>query len=139
MKTVQNQRLWYHLLPGYIFSVIPQPHFISNLSSVSLFSEPSFSLALPSLGAVTRLFCIYITYWGDIWSSTRSEKRKTEWFATMCGILAVFGCVDSSQAKRSRIIELSRRWFSCSFFGFWFFFCCLCSMSLYKCFNRELR
>ncbi|KAI3952333.1 hypothetical protein MKX01_005200 [Papaver californicum] len=27
----------------------------------------------------------------------------------MCGILAVFGCVDSSQAKRSRIIELSRR------------------------------
>ncbi|KAE8706854.1 Asparagine synthetase 3 [Hibiscus syriacus] len=28
---------------------------------------------------------------------------------TMCGILAVFGCVDNSQAKRSRIIELSRR------------------------------
>ncbi|CAI0473662.1 unnamed protein product [Linum tenue] len=27
----------------------------------------------------------------------------------MCGILAVFGCVDNSQAKRSRIIELSRR------------------------------
>ncbi|KAK2980258.1 hypothetical protein RJ640_008926 [Escallonia rubra] len=27
----------------------------------------------------------------------------------MCGILAVFGCIDSSQAKRSRIIELSRR------------------------------
>ncbi|CAH2073284.1 unnamed protein product, partial [Thlaspi arvense] len=29
--------------------------------------------------------------------------------ATMCGILAVLGCVDNSQAKRSRIIELSRR------------------------------
>lgn len=29
--------------------------------------------------------------------------------AAMCGILAVFGCVDNSQAKRSRIIELSRR------------------------------
>ncbi|KAK7379472.1 hypothetical protein VNO80_04933 [Phaseolus coccineus] len=29
--------------------------------------------------------------------------------AAMCGILAVFGCVDSSQAKRARIIELSRR------------------------------
>ncbi|KAG9158334.1 hypothetical protein Leryth_000453, partial [Lithospermum erythrorhizon] len=28
---------------------------------------------------------------------------------SMCGILAVFGCVDSSQAKRARIIELSRR------------------------------
>ncbi|KAF1892517.1 hypothetical protein Lal_00010983 [Lupinus albus] len=27
----------------------------------------------------------------------------------MCGILAVLGCVDNSQAKRSRIIELSRR------------------------------
>ncbi|GMY11355.1 asparagine synthetase [glutamine-hydrolyzing] 3 [Fagus crenata] len=27
----------------------------------------------------------------------------------MCGILAVFGCIDNSQAKRSRIIELSRR------------------------------
>ncbi|KAB1210253.1 Asparagine synthetase [glutamine-hydrolyzing] 3 [Morella rubra] len=27
----------------------------------------------------------------------------------MCGILAVFGCTDNSQAKRSRIIELSRR------------------------------
>ncbi|OMO56080.1 hypothetical protein CCACVL1_26775 [Corchorus capsularis] len=27
----------------------------------------------------------------------------------MCGILAVFGCVDNSHAKRSRIIELSRR------------------------------
>lgn len=27
----------------------------------------------------------------------------------MCGILAVFGCVDCSQAKRARIIELSRR------------------------------
>ncbi|KAG7034197.1 Asparagine synthetase [glutamine-hydrolyzing] 3 [Cucurbita argyrosperma subsp. argyrosperma] len=27
----------------------------------------------------------------------------------MCGILAVLSCVDSSQAKRSRIIELSRR------------------------------
>ncbi|TXG60675.1 hypothetical protein EZV62_015248 [Acer yangbiense] len=27
----------------------------------------------------------------------------------MCGILAVFGCADNSQAKRSRIIELSRR------------------------------
>lgn len=27
----------------------------------------------------------------------------------MCGILAVFGCLDNSQAKRSRIIELSRR------------------------------
>ncbi|XP_019084731.1 PREDICTED: asparagine synthetase [glutamine-hydrolyzing] 2-like [Camelina sativa] len=28
---------------------------------------------------------------------------------TMCGILAVLGCIDSTQAKRSRIIELSRR------------------------------
>ncbi|XP_043719335.1 asparagine synthetase [glutamine-hydrolyzing] 2-like [Telopea speciosissima] len=27
----------------------------------------------------------------------------------MCGILAVFGCSDNSQAKRARIIELSRR------------------------------
>ncbi|XP_023003196.1 asparagine synthetase [glutamine-hydrolyzing] 2-like isoform X1 [Cucurbita maxima] len=27
----------------------------------------------------------------------------------MCGILAVFGCADNSQAKRARIIELSRR------------------------------
>ncbi|KAJ9670080.1 hypothetical protein PVL29_026562 [Vitis rotundifolia] len=27
----------------------------------------------------------------------------------MCGILAVLGCIDNSQAKRSRIIELSRR------------------------------
>ncbi|KAG6660966.1 asparagine synthetase [glutamine-hydrolyzing] 3-like [Carya illinoinensis] len=27
----------------------------------------------------------------------------------MCGILAVFGCAENSQAKRSRIIELSRR------------------------------
>lgn len=27
----------------------------------------------------------------------------------MCGILAVLGCVDHSQAKRARIIELSRR------------------------------
>ncbi|PSS36697.1 Asparagine synthetase [Actinidia chinensis var. chinensis] len=27
----------------------------------------------------------------------------------MCGILAVFGCVDNSRTKRSRIIELSRR------------------------------
>ncbi|XP_010269254.1 PREDICTED: asparagine synthetase [glutamine-hydrolyzing] 3-like [Nelumbo nucifera] len=27
----------------------------------------------------------------------------------MCGILVVLGCVDNSQAKRSRIIELSRR------------------------------
>ncbi|XP_021893221.1 asparagine synthetase [glutamine-hydrolyzing] 2-like, partial [Carica papaya] len=27
----------------------------------------------------------------------------------MCGILAVLGCIDTSQAKRSRIIELSRR------------------------------
>ncbi|QCD98655.1 asparagine synthase [Vigna unguiculata] len=27
----------------------------------------------------------------------------------MCGILAVLGCVDNSQAKRARIIELSRR------------------------------
>lgn len=28
----------------------------------------------------------------------------------MCGILAVLGCIDNSQAKRSRIIELSRRY-----------------------------
>ncbi|KAJ6733566.1 ASPARAGINE SYNTHETASE [GLUTAMINE-HYDROLYZING] 3 [Salix koriyanagi] len=27
----------------------------------------------------------------------------------MCGILAVFGCTDNSQAKRARIVELSRR------------------------------
>ncbi|KAG2334364.1 hypothetical protein Bca52824_005544 [Brassica carinata] len=29
--------------------------------------------------------------------------------STMCGILAVLGCVDNSQATRSRIIKLSRR------------------------------
>lgn len=34
----------------------------------------------------------------------------------MCGILAVFGCTDNSQAKRSRIIELSRRSFLFSVF-----------------------
>lgn len=28
----------------------------------------------------------------------------------MCGILAVFGCVDNSPVKRARIIELSRRY-----------------------------
>jgi hypothetical protein len=33
---------------------------------------------------------------------------------TMCGILAVLGCIDNSQAKRSRIIELSRRYSSVS-------------------------
>lgn len=34
----------------------------------------------------------------------------------MCGILAVLGCVDNSQAKRARIIELSRRSFLLHFF-----------------------
>ncbi|TYJ04237.1 hypothetical protein E1A91_A12G079400v1 [Gossypium mustelinum] len=29
--------------------------------------------------------------------------------SSMCGILAVLGCIDNSQAKRSRVIELSRR------------------------------
>ena len=30
----------------------------------------------------------------------------------MCGILAVLGCSDDSQAKRVRVLELSRRQFS---------------------------
>ena len=37
----------------------------------------------------------------------REEENKRE--AAMCGILAVLECVDHSQAKRSRIIELSHR------------------------------
>lgn len=36
----------------------------------------------------------------------------------MCGILAVLGCIDNSQAKRSRIIELSRRCFFLPYISF---------------------
>ena len=31
------------------------------------------------------------------------------WSGNMCGILAVLGCSDDSQAKRARVLELSRR------------------------------
>lgn len=71
--------------------------------------------------------------------------------ATMCGILAVLGCVDNSQAKRSRIIELSRRFsqifpihFVCliQFFVFrspWFLFLAAQCFKGYigYCFGRE--
>ena len=38
----------------------------------------------------------------------------------MCGILAVLGCTDDSQAKRVRVLELSRRQFFFSLFCFFF-------------------
>lgn len=38
----------------------------------------------------------------------------------MCGILAVLGCTDDSQAKRVRVLELSRRQFFFSLFCFLF-------------------
>ncbi|CAN7022957.1 unnamed protein product [Brassica rapa subsp. trilocularis] len=47
---------------------------------------------------------------------SRNALRSLYFFATtekrnMCGILAVLGCTDDSQAKRVRVLELSRRQF----------------------------
>jgi hypothetical protein len=40
----------------------------------------------------------------------------------MCGILAVLGCADDSQAKRVRVLELSRRQTFCDLFNLSLFF-----------------
>lgn len=50
-----------------------------------------------------------------LFSDCCDRREEGEGKAAMCGILAVFGCIDNSQAKRSRIIELSRRYFHFSF------------------------
>ncbi|KAI3896540.1 hypothetical protein MKW92_043209, partial [Papaver armeniacum] len=44
----------------------------------------------------------------------------------MCGILAVLGSSDDSQAKRVRVLELSRRQFHFPFFLICFSFSCVC-------------
>lgn len=48
-------------------------------------------------------------YSSSLCADTLSADRERERAAAMCGILAVFGCVDNSPVKRARIIELSRR------------------------------
>lgn len=103
-----------HSAPSLLYQ--PPPFLTAaprSLSSFSLYLCASFSESRPDTRTSKRCHHIFTYIYRE---KRRSSRHQTH--TTMCGILAVLGVADNSQAKRSRIIELSRRYEFCSVLSF---------------------